>query len=248
MRTACRWSQGVGCGWAACQARCYAGCDAWCYAGCHAGCDAGWCAPDYLEVDDALEGARPVRQAGAHPERHPPHRALGSTGHRRRRGDEAARGEGEGEGGEQRGQRGAPAHAVARGARAAARVDVLRGGGERGWASTQGRGAWLAREGRGAARWLQRGCSVAAVWLQRGCSVAAAWRCSVARLLLRALRTVDAREAAPLTARRHAAAAARVLASVRVGAPGSAGWGGVGCSQKRVGCVGLAGSAVRSAR
>ena len=191
----------------------------------------GACAPDDLEVDDALEGARPVRQAGAHPERDSPHRALGSTGHRRRRGDEAARGEGEGEGGQQRGQRGAPPHVVARGARAAERVDVLRGGGERGWASTQGRGAWLAGEGRGAARRLQRGCSVA---LQRGCSVA--------RLLLRALRTVDAREAAPLTARRHAAAAARVFASVRVGAPGSAGWGGVGCSQKRAGCVGLAGS------
>ena len=121
----------------------------------------GACAPDYLEVDDALEGARPVRQAGAHPERDPPHRALGSTGHRRRRGDEAARGEGEGEGGQQRGQRGAPPHVVARGARAAERVDVLRGGGERGWASTQGRGAWLAREGRGAARRLQHGCSVA---------------------------------------------------------------------------------------
>ena len=183
----------------------------------------GACSPHYLDVDDALEGPRPVRQAGEHPAREPPHRALGSTGHRRRRGDEAARGEGEGEGGEQRGQRGAPLHVVARGARAAEGVDVLRGGGEKGWASTQGCGAWLAGEGRGAAPRLQGDC----------------W---VARLPLRALRAVDAREAAPLAARRHAAAAARALASVRVGAPGSAGWGGVGCSQKRAGCVGLAGS------
>jgi len=190
----------------------------------------GACAPDYLEVDDALEGARPVRQAGAHPERDPPHRALGSTGHRRRRGDEAARGEGEGEGGQQRGQRGAPPHVVARGARAAERVDVLRGGGERGWASTQGCGAWLAGEGRGAAWRLQRGCRVA-------------------RLLLRALCAVDAREASPLTARRHAAAAARVLASVRVGAPGSAGWGGVGVQSETRGMRGARRvAAVSSAR
>lgn len=180
------------------------------------------CIPDDLGVHNALKGPHPVRETGAHPERDSPQRAVGSTDSRRRRGDEAPRGESEGERGQQHEQKRAPFDVVARGARASERVHVLRGGGERGLAGgfQHGYGAWLA----GGAR----------------CRAEQDGGCRLPRLLLRALCAVDPRQASPLAARRCAAAATRDIVAVRIGAPGSAGRGEA--RSKREGCVGLAGS------